>query len=184
MKYLFDAARRVQSLWCRQARLAGAARQMKGKELELWLPSALLDLLTADLFNGPEEPRHGGPWEAETKGAMARALAACTRGPIKATVRSPPNFGHLPEMVLSPSPVTAPSPLLSLCVGGGYTQVAWPCLLPGVSSLEARGKCISVQPMPVTALEGCQGQEAGVLWMRAHWVPGRYHMRCPRGGNR
>lgn len=157
---------------------------MKGKELELWLPSALLDLLTADLFNGPEEPRHGGPWEAETKGAMARALAACTRGPIKATVRSPPNFGHLPEMVLSPSPVTAPSPLLSLCVGGGYTQVAWPCLLPGVSSLEARGKCTSMQPMPVTALEGCQGQEAGVLWMRAHWVPGRYHMRCPRGGNR
>lgn len=157
---------------------------MKGKELELWLPSALLDLLTADLFNGPEEPGHGGPWEAETKGAMARALAACTRGPIKATVRSPPNFGHLPEMVLSPSPVTTPSPLLSLCVGGGYTQVAWPCLLPGVSSLEARGKCISMQPMPVTALEGCQGQEAGVLWMRAHWVPGRYHMRCPRGGNR
>ena len=83
MKYLFDAARRVQSLWCRQARLAGAARHMKGKEPEPWLPSALLDLLRADLFNGPEEPGCGGPWEAETNGAVARALAACTRGPIK-----------------------------------------------------------------------------------------------------
>ena len=131
MKYLFDEARRVQSLWRRQARLAGAASHMKGKELEPWLPSALLDLLRADLFNGPEEPGRGGPWEAETKGAVARALAACTRGPIKAMVHSPPNLGHLPEMVPSPPPTTAPSPLLSLCVGSGYTQVARALPAPG-----------------------------------------------------
>lgn len=57
-------------------------------------------------------------------------------------------------------------------------------LLPGVSSLEARGERAPARPTPVTALEPCQGQEARLLGTRARWgrIRGSAHAVQQGGG--
>lgn len=101
--------------------------------------------------------------------ATVRAMAAHTRGPSKATALSPPSPGHLPERAPSQLPAAAPQPVASAWALGMQMAVH---PLPGVSSLEARGKCVSTRPVLVTALERGQGQKAGLPWTRASWVRG------------
>lgn len=86
---------------------------MKGK-----LPSALLDLFKALLFNGLEAPGPG----AAVRRAAVKATAAHTKRPIKATVWSPASPSHLPAMAPSRPLADAPhpaSPKLAMATAGG-----------------------------------------------------------------
>lgn len=56
---------------------------MKGKEREPWLPSTLLDLLRADLFNGPEEPGRGGPGKPKQRGLWPGLWQPARGGQLK-----------------------------------------------------------------------------------------------------
>lgn len=47
---------------------------------------------------------------------------------------------------------------------GRWSHLPW-----GVSSLKARGECALLWPIPVMALEPCQGREARLLGPRAPW---------------
>lgn len=99
----------------------GQAHEKEGAGAQL--PSAVLDLLREDLFNGPEAPGAGAPGKRNERDC-GQGRSSSQRGPIKPTICSAPSLGHLPEMVRSQQPEATPRTPCSFCVGGKSTQVA------------------------------------------------------------